>query len=733
MVVQRMAGMDIDIAGSGPAVVMIHGLGGGADNFEPLMPALQGYRTIRINLPGSDTSPTAFQTLSIESFTQSVVDLLRAMDLAEAHFVGHSLGTLVCQCFAIRQPDRVTSLTLFGPLTEPSPEARSALRDRANLARKEGMTGIAQAIVERTLSKQTRETNPAAVSEVRKSLSRQDPEGYARSCEALSAAHALDWRAIRARCLLITGDEDPVAPPAMAQVLNQHLSSSTVTILTECGHWPMIERAQDCSNHLLTFLTNGQPTSRPAGGSNIGTSKRREDNAMAQPGTIPAWQDVGSDSTLFKNVRILDATGEPPYPGQVLVQGNRIKTIERTMTSSYGMPGGSMPSTENGKNVVDGQGATLMPGMIDGHLHLTWNNAPGIDPIQMMETEEHMLVTMEMAKLVLDAGFTSGRGAASAKPRLDVVCRNFIDQGRFPGPRYKAAGPEITTVGGLGDSAPSHIPHEGLNLGWVVSGPEEVRRAVRILIKYGVDSIKLNLSGEAITGMAAEETPMSEEEIEMAVREARRRGKVLSAHARSSGSVKQCVQYGIENIYHASFADEEALTMLERAKDKHFVAPGIAWLINTAYHAEEYGIKPGSPVAQEYERELQMCEETMKKMHARGIRICIGGDYGFAWTPQGTNARDVETFVDRLGFSPMAAIQAATKYGGEIMGMGDELGLIKEGYLADLLLVDGDPVADVRILQDSNRLLAIMKDGAFHKPPTRPRAGLQSGYIASAL
>ncbi len=133
---------------------------------------------------------------------------------------------------------------------------------------------------------------------------------------------------------------------------------------------------------------------------------------------------------------------------------------------------------------------------------------------------------------------------------------------------------------GLGDAAPSHIPHEGLNLGLVVSGPEEVRRTVRQLIKYGVDSIKLNLSGEEITGMGAEETPMSEEEVAMAVKEAKCRNKVLSAHARSSGSVKQCVRHGIQNIYHASFADKEALDMLEANKDQHFVAPGIAWLIN---------------------------------------------------------------------------------------------------------------------------------------------------------
>jgi len=418
-----------------------------------------------------------------------------------------------------------------------------------------------------------------------------------------------------------------------------------------------------------------------------------------------------SDSASFTNVKILDATGEPPFSGEVDVQGNRIKAVRRTTSGSYSF------GATNGGTTIDGGGATLMPGLIDAHLHLSWNNAPGIDPIQMMELEEHMLVTMEMAKIVLDAGFTSGRGAAAAKPRLDVVCKRFINEGRYPGPRYLAAGPEITTVGGLGDASPSHIPHEGLNLGLVVSGPEEVRRVVRTLIKYGVDSIKLNLSGEEITGMKAEETPMSEEEVAMAASEARCRNKVLAAHARSAGSIKQCVKHGIQNIYHASFSDTESLDMLEAAKDKHFVAPGLAWLINTSRNAAEWGIKPGTPITIAYERELAAAVESMKEMHRRGIKICIGGDYGFAWTPQGTNAKDLHTFVDMLGFTPMEAIMAGTRYGGEIMGMGNELGMIREGYLADILLVDGDPLRDVRILEDKNNLLAIMKDGQFHKQP----------------
>jgi len=416
---------------------------------------------------------------------------------------------------------------------------------------------------------------------------------------------------------------------------------------------------------------------------------------------------AGEGATVFTNVRVLDATGAAPFAGEVVVRGNRIQTISK----------GQRTSVSGGATVIDGAGATLMPGLIDAHLHLSWNNAPGIDPIQMMPPEEHTLNTMYMAKLVLDAGFTSGRGAAAAKPRLDVVIRNEINKGKIPGPRYLAAGPEITTVGGLGDSAPSHIPHQGLNLGIVVSGPEEVRRTVRELIKIGVDSIKLNLSGEEITGMAAEETPMSEEEVAMAAQEARCRNKVLSAHARSSGSVKQCIRHGIQNIYHASFADEEALDLLEANKDKHFVAPGLAWLVQTSRGAAEWGIKPGTPLTIAYERELAAAVETCKKMIKRGIRVLIGGDYGFAWTPQGTNAKDLEYFVDMLGMSPMEAILAGTKLGGQIMSMGNELGQIREGWLADMLLVDGDPLANVRILQDKSRILAIMKDGKFHRAP----------------
>jgi len=411
-------------------------------------------------------------------------------------------------------------------------------------------------------------------------------------------------------------------------------------------------------------------------------------------------------NVLFTNVRIFDGSGAMPYAGEVLVQGNRIARVGRGGTAAVG-----------GVTVIDGAGAFLMPGMVEAHTHFSWNDQPTLDSIQRMPVEEHILWCAEVAKRYLDMGWTSCVGAATAKPRLDVVIRNAINKGDIPGPRYLAASQEITVQGGLGDESPPHLPFAELSFGAIVSGPEEMRRTVRQFVKYGVDSLKINLSGEYITGLPAELTPFSDEEVAMCVAEARRFGKRVAAHARSCESVKQCVRHGIEVIYHASFADDEALDLLEANKDKHFVAPGLAWLINTSFHASEWGLTPEATKKMGYHRELEIAVETLKKMLKRGIRILPGGDYGFAWTPHGTNAKDLEYFVRYLGMSPMEALLSATALGGPIMRMGEVLGQVREGYLADLLLVDGDPLADITVLQDKKRILAVMKDGEFHRAP----------------
>ena len=412
---------------------------------------------------------------------------------------------------------------------------------------------------------------------------------------------------------------------------------------------------------------------------------------------------------LFSNVRVFDGSGERPFAGEVLVQGNRIARVSRT--------GGARALPAAGVTVIDGAGATLMPGMIEAHTHFSWNDQPTLDSIQRMPTEEHVLWCAHIAERYLSMGWTSCVGAATAKPRLDVVIRNAINAGEIPGPRYIAASQEITVQGGLGDESRPHLPQPEFSFGAIVSGPEEMRRCVRQFIKYGVDQIKINLSGEYITGLPAEYTPFSDEEIAMCVKEAHRFGKRVAAHARSCESVKQCVRHGIEVIYHASFADEEALDLLEANKDKHFVAPGLAWLINTSYHASEWGLTPEVTKKMGYHRELEVAVETLKKMLKRGIRILPGGDYGFAWTPHGTNAKDLEYFVKYLGMSNMEALLSATAWGAPMMKLPDDLGRVRDGALADLLLIDGDPLADLAVLQDRKRILAVMKDGEFYRAP----------------
>jgi len=209
-----------------------------------------------------------------------------------------------------------------------------------------------------------------------------------------------------------------------------------------------------------------------------------------------------------------------------------------------------------------------------------------------------------------------------------------------------------------------------------------------------------------------------------AMEEVRMRGKRGTAHARSGPSVQQALRHGIDIIYHASFCDEKTLDMLEAAKDRVFVVLGIAIIYALLNEASEWGVTRATAESMGYGIEWEAALKSLSAMHKRGIRVMPGGDYGFAFTPHGQNARDLEFFVRYLGFTPMEAIRSCTLYGGQIMMKPNELGLVKEGYLADLLLVDGDPLTNLAILREPSRMLAVMKDGVFakHPPTTRQRA-----------
>jgi imidazolonepropionase-like amidohydrolase len=193
----------------------------------------------------------------------------------------------------------------------------------------------------------------------------------------------------------------------------------------------------------------------------------------------------------------------------------------------------------------------------------------------------------------------------------------------------------------------------------------------------------------------------------------------LACHAQAAHAVKLAVKNGFRILYHCTHADEEAQDLLEAHKDQLFVAPAVGLLWARTHEAEAFGVtrevaeRMGAPAG------LERTQRLYPQLRRRGIRVLPGGDYGFPYHPIGTNARDLQFFVDLLGFTPTETLVAATRHGGELMGKGELIGQIKAGYLADLLVVDGDPTQDVRILQDAARIAAIMKDGAFHKRAER--------------
>ncbi|TVY90382.1 Uncharacterized protein LAWI1_G002388 [Lachnellula willkommii] len=417
-----------------------------------------------------------------------------------------------------------------------------------------------------------------------------------------------------------------------------------------------------------------------------------------QPTTYNILGTHPDSKILFEDVSILDSTGRDPYPGDVLVEGEKIVKV------------GNVPGKEELKRdprvrVVHGRGRTLMSGLGDAHTHFTWNGGD-LNRLGDLGVEEHVLLTARSAQCYIDSGYTMCFGAASAKERLDIVIRDAINAGDIPGPRYLANGKEMARRDG--DLVAGITAY--------ADGPEEMREVIRHHVKLGVDNIKLSMSGEEITETrSAQDCYFSDEETAACVDEGHKLGKRLCAHARARDSVKMCIRHGVDVIYHASYIDDEGMDMLEAQKTKHVVAPAINWLIGTLNDAEAFGYPKAKAEQVGYKRELDAAVAGLREMHRRGIPILPGGDYGFAWTPHGTYARDLEHFVALLGFTPMEAIIAATAGVAKLFMREHELGRIQEGFYADCILVDGDPLEDIAVLQDHDRLSVIVLNGRVHK------------------
>jgi pimeloyl-ACP methyl ester carboxylesterase len=248
------ANVVVEVQGEGPPVLFLHGLGGSSNLFQPLLGALAGFRCLRPDLPGSARSPRPADPISLGLLLGAVREVMRARDAQPAHVVGHSLGSLIGLALATQAPAAVLSLTLFGPLHAPTDAARQRLAERARLARQEGMAAVADAVIAGALAAQTQRDHPLAAAFVRESHMRQDPEGFAQTCEAVAAAPAAELDRIAAPVMLVTGEDDAVTTPGMAWAIADRVRGARTKILAGCGHWTPVERPRECAAILAEFL-----------------------------------------------------------------------------------------------------------------------------------------------------------------------------------------------------------------------------------------------------------------------------------------------------------------------------------------------------------------------------------------------------------------------------------------------------------------------------------------------
>lgn len=409
---------------------------------------------------------------------------------------------------------------------------------------------------------------------------------------------------------------------------------------------------------------------------------------------------------------------ERAKPASVIVEDNRITRVALGDTSGLELPA----------ERIDASGQTLIPGMVEGHCHPSFVGISTNSELGRIPPEEHTLRTAANVRLLLDHGFTSIFEAASAKPMIGVAIRNAIEAGLIAGPRMRAASPEVTATSGLGDERRRHIYEESFGL--VADGVPEFRRVARECIRDGVDNMKINISGDQFVAHAqAEITTLMEDELDAFVSVAHSYGKMVAAHARSSLSVKLAVRNKVDCIYHCDFADEEALDQLESVKDSTFVGPAFGLVHNCTKEGDLYGLPRDVVESMDLPRKFDACCATYQELRKRGARVVVGGDYGFSITPMGQNARDLQHFVTYFGFTPIEALCSATTIGAQLMGTADEVGRIREGFLADLLLVRGDPTEDVSLLQGRDNLSMIMKDGVLWKDPRQTARRGDAGLI----
>jgi imidazolonepropionase-like amidohydrolase len=406
---------------------------------------------------------------------------------------------------------------------------------------------------------------------------------------------------------------------------------------------------------------------------------------------------------VFRNVRVFDGSGTPPFDGHVVVEGERISHV------APGNPGRDLDALSS----VDGLGGVLMPGLVDAHAHLGLGSTIHQFAKPMDRPDEDAALLMAHAgRVFLDSGFTSAYSGGSGSPRAEVAVQRAFAAGWVPGPRLRTSSFERVPGGPMG--LRTRFPGASAR----APAPEETVAFVHEMKAIGVESVKFLLNGVSAFDPGSNlGEQFHDSEIEAAAYVARELGLGLTAHCYTSHAIRLAVRTGFRVLYHCNYADEAALDAMESRKGEIFIGPAPGIVEADLLRGPQFGIMASPEQRSEQQQLLERIKVTGAALRQRGFKVLPGGDYGFPWNPIGRNAHDLTLFVDWFGYTPSEALRAATSLGGELMGSAHELGCIRPGYLADLLLVRGDPTQDIRVLEDATSLTAIMKGGRFHKAP----------------